>query len=323
MSDNLLGSGSGSPERVNNGMNVTEMGHRMAHALSLVQSYRVTDGKAFRMEDFPHDVDRDTLPWDGDEMDDVLQEGVEAMSSMQDMMYAQDKWGLLVIFQAMDAAGKDGAIKHVMSGVNPQGCEVTPFKTPGAEELDHDFLWRCMKRLPERGRIGIFNRSYYEEVLVVRVHDKILQSEKLPGALIHEKIWQERLTDIANFEQYLGNNGIRVIKIFLHLSKKEQKKRFLDRIEHPEKNWKFSQADIEERAFWKDYMTAYKEAIQSTATPSAPWYVLPADDKKFARIMVAAAIVSTLAGMDLSYPVVSDEQRAVLRRIREQLLQED
>jgi PPK2 family polyphosphate:nucleotide phosphotransferase len=222
----------------------------------------------------------------------------------------------------MDAAGKDGAIKHVMSGINPQGCEVTAFKAPSSEELDHDFLWRCMKKLPERGRIGIFNRSYYEEVLVVRVHEGILKAQKLPDKLVTASIWDDRLDDIRNFESYLAKNGIMVLKIFLNVSKKEQKKRFLERIDKPEKNWKFSAADVEERKYWKPYQVAYEELIKKTATEKSPWYVVPADNKTYARMVVASAIISALDSMKLAYPEVSDEQLVQLQRLRQELLAE-
>jgi len=248
--------------------------------------------------------------------------GVEALAEMQDKLYAQDKWSLLVIFQAMDAAGKDGAIKHVMSGINPQGCQVTSYKAPSAEELDHDYLWRCMKNLPERGRIGIFNRSYYEEVLVVRVHESFLMGQKLPEKLITENIWDERLTDIRNFERYLNNNGILVVKIFLNVSKKEQKKRFLERIDRPEKNWKFSTSDLAERKFWKQYMDCYEALIRKTSTEKSPWYIVPADNKSYSRIVVAAAILNALDSMKLAYPQVSESKRAELQSLKQQLLAE-
>jgi len=244
------------------------------------------------------------------------------LAGMQDKLYAQDKWSLLLIFQAMDAAGKDGAIKHVMSGINPQGCQVTSFKAPNPEELDHDYLWRCMKQLPERGRIGIFNRSYYEEVLVVRVHEEILKAQKLPGKMVTDTIWDDRLNDMHNFEEYLYRNGILVVKFFLNVSKKEQKKRFLERIDKPEKNWKFSNADITERKYWKQYMAAYEEAIKKTATEKSPWYVVPADNKPYARIVVAAAIISALDSMKLAYPEVGEEQLAELQRLKQELLAE-
>jgi PPK2 family polyphosphate:nucleotide phosphotransferase len=222
------------------------------------------------------------------------------------MLYAQDRWAVLLVFQAMDAAGKDGAIKHVMSGVNPQGCQVFSFKAPSAEDLDHDYLWRCLRHLPERGRIGIFNRSYYEETLVVRVHRDFLEKQKLPPELITKDIWKERFQDIRNFERYLTRNGVVIRKFFLHVSNKEQKKRFLERIQEPEKNWKFSANDAKERGYWDDYMEAYEDMIQNTATKEAPWYVVPADNKWFTRVVVAAAVIDALADLDLHYPKVSD-----------------
>ncbi len=295
----------------------------ITRARKLAETYRVANDKEFRLKDYSHEADDDSWIDKKDHAQELLEIGVEALSEMQDKLYAHDKWGLLVIFQAMDAAGKDGAIKHVMSGVNPQGCEVTAFKAPNAEELDHDYLWRCMKHLPERGRIGIFNRSYYEEVLVVRVHEEILRSQKLPEELIHEDIWKARLKDIRNFEAYLNNNGILVVKIFLHVSKKEQKKRFLERIETPEKNWKFSKSDLAERKFWKEYMDAYEHLIRKTATEKSPWYVVPADNKHYARIVVAAAILHSLDSMGLSYPKVTEEKVAELQLIKQQLLAEE
>ncbi len=295
----------------------------IARAKKLARQYRVTDGKKFKLKDYPTDADSELGKEDKPLARQWLDQGVKALSEMQDMMYAHDKWALLVIFQAMDAAGKDGAIKHVMSGINPQGCEVTPFKAPNAEELDHDYLWRCMKRLPERGKIGIFNRSYYEEVLVVRVHQTILRFQKIPERLITENIWKDRLNDIRNFESYLNKNGVLVVKIFLNVSKKEQKKRFLERIDTPDKNWKFSGSDIVERKFWKEYMAAYDDLIRKTAAEKSPWYVVPADNKHFARIVVASAIISTLDSMKLSYPKVSPEKLAELQLLKQSLLSED
>ena len=294
-----------------------------ARAGKFSKQYRVTDVKKFKLKDYPCDVDSNLGEEEKQMTQQILRMGVEALAEIQDKLYAQDKWALLVIFQAMDAAGKDGAIKHVMSGVNPQGCEIYSFKAPNAEELDHDFLWRCMKHVPERGRIGIFNRSYYEEVLVVRVHDEILKSEKLPEKLITDNIWKERLSDISNFESYLNNNGILIVKIFLHVSKKEQKKRFLERIEKPDKNWKFSDSDLTERKFWKEYMAAYEDMIKKTATEKSPWYVVPADNKLYARVVVAAAILHALDSMKLHYPRVSEEKVAELQRIKQQLLEEE
>ena len=232
--------------------------------------------------------------------------GVDLLAELQNMLYAQDCWAVLLIFQAMDAAGKDGAIKHVMSGVNPQGCQVFSFKSPTSEDLDHDYLWRCMKCLPERGRIGIFNRSYYEETLVVRVHRDFLEKQKIPSDLITKDIWKERFQDIRSFERYLARNGVAVRKFFLHVSNKEQKKRFLERIKEPEKNWKFSANDAKEREHWDDYMQAYEDMIRNTATKAAPWYVVPADNKWFTRVVVAAAVIDALAELDLKYPKVSE-----------------
>jgi len=239
---------------------------------------------------------------------------------LQDKLYAQDKWAVLLIFQAMDAAGKDGAIKHVMSGVNPQGCEVYSFKSPSAEDLDHDYLWRCMKDLPNRGHIGIFNRSYYEEVLVVRVHPEFLAKAKLPPKLVGKNIWEERYEDMRNFEQYLARNGIIVRKFFLHVSKKEQKQRFLDRIDDPQKNWKFSSNDASERDYWDDYMEAYEEMIQGTATKEAPWYVVPANNKWFTRVVVASAVIETFDSLDLAYPKVDESKLKELAAAKKKLL---
>lgn len=284
--------------------------------------YCVGDGKKFRLKDYDSKPKLNLGPEDKPLVKQTLQLGVDALATMQEVLYAQDKWSLLVIFQAMDAAGKDGAIKHVMSGVNPQGCQVSSFKAPSSEDLDHDFLWRCQKHLPERGRIGIFNRSYYEEVLVVRVHKKILKSQKLPEKLITDDIWENRFKDIRNFEKYLTRNGVKVIKIFLNVSKDEQKKRFIERVDDPDKNWKFSAADARERGYWDDYMSAYEEMIQNTSTEDSPWYVVPADNKSYARIAVASAIIDALAGMKLEYPKVSEEKIAELNEIKKALLAE-
>jgi len=239
-----------------------------------------------------------------------LETNVKHLAELQDVLYAQNNHALLIIFQAMDAAGKDGAIKHVMSGLNPQGCEVTSFKQPSAEELDHDFLWRSMKRLPERGRIGIFNRSYYEDVLVVRVHPAILQSQQLPDRIENDKnIWKKRFEQIRNFETYLVENGTHVLKFFLHVSKEEQKQRFLARIETPEKNWKFSAGDAKERGFWDDYMRAFEDALANTSTKNAPWYVIPADKKWFTRVAVSEIIIQKMESLDLQYPKINEAQR--------------
>lgn len=292
----------------------------MERAKKFSKNYRVINGKKFRLKNYPTHVKTDLGTKERSVDEQVLQMSVDALAEMQDKLYAQDKWSLLVIFQAMDAAGKDGAIKHVMSGVNPQGCEVTSFKAPGAEELDHDYLWRCMKHLPERGRIGIFNRSYYEEVLVVRVHESFLAGQKIPPELVTGDIWDDRLNDIRNFEKYLNNNGILVVKIFLNVSKKEQKKRFLDRIDKPDKNWKFSASDLAERKYWNKYMECYEELIRKTSAEKSPWYVVPADDKHFARIIVAAAILNALDSMKLAYPKLGETQVAELQRLKKELL---
>jgi PPK2 family polyphosphate:nucleotide phosphotransferase len=289
-------------------------------AREFAKPFRITDGKTFRLKD----VDpADTLGYGSEDKPrakQALAMGIEALAELQDRLYAQDCWAVLLIFQAMDAAGKDGTIKHVMSGVNPQGCEVFSFKAPSAEDLDHDFLWRCMKRLPERGRIGIFNRSYYEETLIVRVHQELLEKQKLPPQLITKAIWADRYQDIRNFERYLTRSGVVIRKFFLHVSKAEQKKRFLERLENPEKNWKFSVNDIKERAFWKQYQKAYEDTIRNTATEHAPWYVVPADNKWFTRVVVAAVVVETLGSLDLQYPKVSKEQRKELSAAKQGLL---
>jgi len=291
-------------------------------ARSFAKPFRVTDGEGFRLKDFDPG---DTLDLDSEDkprVKEALVMGIEALSKLQDMLYAQDSWAVLLIFQAMDAAGKDSTIKHVMSGVNPQGCEVTSFKAPSSEDLDHDYLWRCVKRLPTRGHIGIFNRSYYEETLVVRVHPELLEKQKIPPELVTTDIWKERHKDIRAFERYLTRNGVVIRKFFLHLSKKEQKKRFLERLENPEKNWKFSADDVRERKFWDEYMEAYEDMIRHTATEDAPWYVVPADNKWFTRLVVAAAVVSTLDALDLSYPKVSKAERKELAAARRALLAE-
>ncbi|MFI5237742.1 MAG: polyphosphate kinase 2 family protein [Ignavibacteriales bacterium] len=268
--------------------------------------YKITDGKEFRLK---HIDPEDTLGLkseDKPKAQEALKYGVDVLAELQDKLYAQDRWAVLLIFQAMDAAGKDGAIKHVMSGINPQGCQVFSFKAPTSEDLDHDFLWRCIKCLPERGRIGIFNRSYYEETLVVRVHEQILKKQKLPEKLLTKNIWDERFQDIRNFEKYLTRNGTIVRKFFLHVSNKEQKKRFLERIDNPEKNWKFSSADAKERGHWDDYMKAYEDMIRHTSTKDSPWYVVPADNKWFTRLVVAAAVIDGLASLNLEYPEVGE-----------------
>ena len=288
----------------------------------LAKRYRVRDGKGFRLDDVNPNDTADLESDDKPAAKEALQRGIEVLAEFQDMLYAQDRWGLLLIFQAMDAAGKDGAIKHVMSGINPQGCQVYSFKAPTSEDLDHDYLWRCAKVVPERGRIGIFNRSYYEETLVVRVHEALLAKQKLPRRLVTKDIWKERFRDIRGFERYLTANGIIVRKFFLHVSRKEQKRRFLERIDRPEKNWKLSPADAKERTFWKDYMRAYEDMIRNTATKHSPWYVVPADNKWFTRIVVGAAVVETLASLELKYPKVGKDQLAELARVKRVLLEE-
>ena len=254
------------------------------------------------------------------EAEDMLDTRVGLLSHMQEKLYAQDRWALLLIFQAMDAAGKDGAIKHVMSGVNPQGCDVFSFKSPSNEELNHDYLWRIHKCIPERGKIGIFNRSYYEEVLVVRVHPTFLRAQKLPERLITKHIWEERYQDINAFERYLAHNGVVIRKFFLHVSKEEQKKRFLERLEDSKKNWKFSMADVQERSFWKDYQEAYEEMIQQTATKHAPWHVIPADNKWFTRLAVGSAIIDALDQLNLAFPDVEKSKKKELEAVRASLL---
>jgi PPK2 family polyphosphate:nucleotide phosphotransferase len=291
-------------------------------ARRLARLYQVKDGEKFRLKDVdPGDTAR-LKTEDKPAAKEALQHGVDVLTKLQDMLYAQDRWGVLLIFQAMDAAGKDGAIKHVMSGINPQGCQVVSFKAPSSEDLDHDFLWRCAKQLPERGRIGIFNRSYYEEVLVVRVHEALLAKQKLPAEVVTKDIWEERYRDIRSWERYLENNGVIVRKFFLHVSRAEQKRRFLERIENPEKNWKFSAADAQERGYWKDYMRAYEDMIRGTATKRSPWHVVPADNKWFTRIVVAAAVVEALSSLRLKYPKVDKEKLAELARVRKALLAE-
>jgi PPK2 family polyphosphate:nucleotide phosphotransferase len=293
---------------------------RRRRVAELIEPYRVTSGKGFSLRD--HDPGATSGVSSKEEAQEYLKLGVQQLAEMQDRLYAQDQWGVLLIFQAMDAAGKDGAIKHVMSGVNPQGCQVFAFKAPTTEELDHDFLWRTSKSLPERGRIGIFNRSYYEEVLVVRVHPAILEKQRLPEPLVSKGIWDERLEDIRAFERYLARQGYVILKFFLNVSRTAQKERFLERLERPEKNWKFSLADAKERGHWKDYMRAYDDAIGATAAKHAPWYVVPADKKWFARLVVAGAIYDALAKLKLRYPEVGPEKKKELAAARAELLRE-
>ncbi len=276
--------------------------------------YRVDNGGKFRLKDFDSADSSGVKSKKAAEKE--LPRGLERLIDLQNKLYAQDKWAILLVFQAMDAAGKDGVIKHVMSGVNPQGCQVYSFKQPSVEELNHDFLWRSDKCIPERGRIGIFNRSYYEEVLVVRVHKEMLERERMPASLVTRNIWNERFADINAYEHYLSRNGIVIRKFFLNVSNEEQKRRFLKRLERPDKNWKFSAADIAERERWPDYMTAYEEMIQHTATPHAPWYVVPADKKWYTHLVVAAAIVHALEELNLRYPTVDAAKRKELKAAR-------
>ena len=290
------------------------------HARAFADPFCVTNGARFRLKDVDPNDTLDLTAEDKPKAKEALAIGVEALAELQEMLYANDRWAVLLIFQALDAAGKDGAIKHVMSGVNPQGCQVFSFKSPSAEELDHDYLWRCIQHLPERGRIGIFNRSYYEETTAVRVHPEFLNAQKLPPRLVTKKIWDERFTDIRHFENYLARNGVVVRKFFLHLSKGEQRRRFLERLDRPEKNWKFSVNDAKEREYWKDYMHAYEETIRNTATKEAPWYVIPADNKWFTRIVVASAVITTLASLDLAYPTVGEAKLKELELVRQTLM---
>ena len=296
-------------------MLVHELGQSSMNNLGkLAKPYRVEDGKHFRLRDFD--------PWDTGKIESKehaateLQRGIDQLCDLQDKLYAQHQWAVLLIFQAMDAAGKDGTIKHVMSGVNPAGCEVYSFKAPSGIETNHDYLWRTTLRLPECGRIGIFNRSYYEEVLVVRVHEDLLKWRTIPPSLLGRHLWKQRFDDICAFERHLSHNGVVIRKFFLNLSKAEQSRRFQARLEQPEKHWKFSAPDIKEREYWDDYMVAYEDMIRHTATPWAPWYVVPADHKWFTRMIVAAAVVDTLQGLDLSYPKVDAQKRRALEKTR-------
>jgi PPK2 family polyphosphate:nucleotide phosphotransferase len=287
-------------------------------ALKLADAFKVRHADSFRLKDYdPADIRGIHSKEKGDEL---LQQSMAVLQGLQEKLYAQDQWAVLLIFQAMDAAGKDSLIKHVMSGVNPQACEVSSFKQPSTEELNHDFLWRTTRRLPERGKIGIFNRSYYEEVLVVRVHQEYLQKQHLPPELVTKKIWKERFKDIRNFEEYLTRNGVVIRKFFLHLSKEEQKKRFLARLDEPEKNWKFSEADVHERKYWDDYMNAYEDMIRHTSTREAPWYVVPADHKWFTHIAVSSAIIQTPEEMNLQFPKIDKTHRQQLEEAKQTLL---
>ena len=285
-----------------------------------LKRFRIENGRGFRLKDFDP---ADTHGFKSKQKaEDRLAHDIDRLSELQQKLYAQDRWALLVVLQAMDAAGKDGTVKHVMSGVNPEGCDVVSFKTPTPEELDHDYLWRTTLRLPERGRIGIFNRSYYEDVLILRVHPEMIETNKLPPSLVSGKVWKERYEDINAYERHLGRNGTVILKFFLHLSREEQLKRFLARLDHPQKNWKFSLADVRERGYWKKYQKAYEEAIRATATRRAPWYVVPADHKWFSRLVVAAAIVEQLEELHLAYPVLDKDKRRELAAAKETLLGE-
>jgi PPK2 family polyphosphate:nucleotide phosphotransferase len=287
---------------------------------ALAKPYIVTEGSRFRLKDYkPNGPGRRTAKHDAKKF---LKAGIKVLAELQETLYAQDNWGVLLIFQAMDASGKDSAIKAVLSGIDPKGCQVYSFKAPSSEELDHDFMWRTSRSLPERGRIGIFNRSYYEETLIVRVHPKILNNQKLPPELITNRIWKERFEDINAFERYLARNGYVIRKFFLNISRAEQRRRLLARLDRPEKNWKFELGDLAERAKWRQYMTVYEDMIRKTATPHAPWLVIPSDDKKFARTVIAAAIIDAISGLKLSFPKLDDEQKRDLGRARRLLIQE-
>src|SRR5262249_33129906 len=282
----------------------------------LIKQFRIDDPDDFKLAKFDP-ADTAGLDLDKDDANAMLAQDVERLARLQERLYADHRWALLVVLQAMDAAGKDGVIKHVMSGVNPQGCDVHPFKAPSAEELDHDFLWRTTVRLPRRGHIGIFNRSYYEEVLVVRVHPEMLAKQKLPDQIANEKtIWKERFKDIRAFERHLARNGIAVLKFFLHISKEEQRQRLLDRVDESAKRWKFSMTDIAERELWPEYMDAYEDMIRATSSEEAPWYVVPADHKWFARLVVAAAMIETLEKLDLEYPKIEGDALKELLKVR-------
>jgi PPK2 family polyphosphate:nucleotide phosphotransferase len=293
------------------------IGGNMPKPSELIKRYRIDDGSKFKINDI--DPDDTAGISDRERAGQMLREGVERLTKLQDKLYAANSWALLLIFQAMDAAGKDSTIKHVMSGVNPQGCQVYSFKAPSTEELDHDFLWRTNRCLPERGRIGIFNRSYYEEVLVVRVHPEFLAAEHLPEELVTKKIWKHRYEDINCTERYLTRNGIAVRKFFLHVSKKEQKRRFLSRLDEPEKNWKFSADDVRERQHWNEYQQAYEQMIQNTATGHAPWFVVPADHKWFTRLVVAEAVIDAIKELNVDYPKITEQQKRELAEARKML----
>jgi PPK2 family polyphosphate:nucleotide phosphotransferase len=295
---------------------------KLKNVHKLIEPYIVTSGKDFRLKDYRPDDTHHLNSEDKPEAKKWLERGVELLSDLQQVLYAQGNWGLLLVFQAMDAAGKDGTIKHVMSGVNPQGVDVHSFKSPSAEELAHDFLWRTNRCLPPRGKIGIFNRSYYEEVLVVRVHPEFLQKQRLPDSVQGDHFWKGRYEDISAFEHYLARNGIAVCKFFLHLSKKEQKRRFLERLNNKEKNWKFSAADLKERKYWDEYQDAYEKMIRNTAAKHAPWVIVPADNKWFSRLLVVATIVATLDNLNLQYPRINPSELAELKEARKHLEKE-
>jgi len=292
----------------------------LKHARELSAPYRVEDGNKFKLKRFDPADTGGLSSGDKSRAKEALSDGIQALAELQDRLYAQDRWSVLLIFQAMDAAGKDGAIKHVMSGVNPQGCQVYSFKAPSAEDLDHDFLWRTTKCLPERGRIGVFNRSYYEEVLVVRVHPEILGNQKLPPQLVTKKIWDSRYESIRDFERHLAGNGVVIRKFFLNVSKDEQLRRFMERLDNPDKNWKFSSADAKEREHWDEYMSAYGDMIRETSCEQAPWYVVPADNKWYTRMVVAAAVIDALAELGLEYPKVDKDKMKELAATRAALL---
>jgi PPK2 family polyphosphate:nucleotide phosphotransferase len=293
---------------------------QIKEAARLAEAYRVSKGEKFRLKDY--DTSDTGKVKSKEQSEKIIENRAGLLSNLQEKLYAQDRWALLLVLQGMDAAGKDGVIKHVMSGVNPQGCNVHAFKAPSTEELNHDYLWRAHRCVPERGMIGIFNRSYYEEVLVVQVHPTLLRAEKLPDSLVTKHIWEQRYEDINAFERYLTHNGVVIRKFFLSISKKEQKKRFLERLEDSKKNWKFSMADVKERGFWNDYQEAYEEMIQNTAAKHAPWYVVPADNKWYTQLIVASAIIATLEELDLSFPDVDKEKKKELESVRESLLHE-
>ncbi|MGA2098229.1 MAG: polyphosphate kinase 2 family protein [Candidatus Acidiferrum sp.] len=293
---------------------------QIKEAARLAKLYCVSNGEKFRLQD--QDPGDTGEVKDEEHSQTIIEDRAGLLSHLQEKLYAQDRWGLLIILQGMDAAGKDGVVKHVMSGINPEGCDVHSFKTPSTEELNHDYLWRAHSRVPGRGMIGIFNRSYFEEVLVARVHSTILEAQKLPEKLITKHIWEHRYQDINSFEQYLTRNGVVVRKFFLHLSKKEQKRRFLDRLEDPKKNWKFSMDDVKERGYWKDYQEAYEKMIQSTSTKHAPWYVVPADNKWYSQLIVASAIITALDELDLSFPHVDKKKKTELETVRKSLQHE-